>query len=294
MSAHSYLRTRPYPLDKVDKLNSYVELLSKFRYFLLTDISGVPAPALHDMRRKLMERGTVVTVIKNKVFLKALAMSRRRALDVLASKLTGQNAAIFTNENPFLLILFLRRYKMTRQARPGDIATSDIVVPAGNTGIAPGPAMSLFGKLKIPTRVTEGTIWVTSDTVVAKRGEVVTPELAELLGKLNIKPIEIAISIKVVGIDGRVVKPGEIELEPEYYSKLLVDAQIKAVNLALNAQLPMPEVAPLLVARASAEAEALAVALALPLPGVIERSVAKAHAEATVLYNLIKQRSPAF
>jgi len=292
-AAVGYVRRKPYPIAKVKRFEEYAMLLSEYRYAILSDITNIPAQVLHEMRRKLRERGAVLKVIKNRLFAKALENSPKKLPSALCELLSGQNAVIFTNENPFSLVTTLKKeYKMTRAARPGDIATSEIVIPAGNTGIAPGPTMSLFSKLKIPIRVQEGTIWVTADTVIAKKGDVVTPELAELLGKLGLKPIEVTIPIKAVVIDGRAVKLEEVELEPEAYVNYITDAHKKAVNLALNACLPVPDVLGLLIARARVEAEALATALALPLPGVIERLVARAHVEATVLLNELRQRNP--
>jgi len=292
--AVGYVRGKPHPPDKVRKLEEYVSLLSKYSYLLLCDVTGIPAQALHEMRRKLRLRGAELKVVKNRVFAKALEKLTGRTTNSFVEQLTGQNAVIFTNENPFALVLFLQKeYRMTRQAKPGDVATSDILVPAGNTGITPGPTMSLFNKLKIPIRVQEGTIWVTTDTVVAKKGEVISPELAELLGKLGLKPIEVTIPIKMIFVDGKAVKLDEVEFEPETYTKAIADAHGKALNLALNACLPIPEIIGLLIARASFEANALVTAAVLLLPGVVERSIAKAHAEAIALLNAIKQRNPA-
>jgi len=294
MSVLSRARARPYPASKVALLNEYVELLRKYRYLVVVDITGIPAPPLHELRRKLRERGALLKVVKNRVFLKAVERVRGELAAPLGVKLRGQNAVIFTNENPFLLILFLREYRMRRKAKPGDIATSDIVVPAGNTGIAPGPTMSLFGKLRIPIRVVEGSIWVASDTVVARKGDVISPELAELLTKLNLKPIELTIQAKLVAVDGSVVSVDEVELEPDRYVQLIRDACSSALNLALNACLPIPEVVPALLMRARVEAEALATALALPIPEVVERSIARAWREAVTLYNLVRQLQPSF
>ncbi len=292
-AAVEYVRRKPYPAAKVRRIEEYAALLSKYRYMILSDIAGIPAQVLHDLRHKLRERDAMLKVVKNRLFAKALENSSRKLSKAFLELLTGQNAVIFTNENPFSLVMTLKReYKMTRAARPGDVATSDIVVPAGNTGIAPGPTMSLFSKLRIPIRVQEGTIWVTTDTVVAKKGDVITPELAELLGKLGLKPIEVTMPIKAVVIDGKAVKLEEVELEPETYVNYIIEAHKKAVNLALNTCLPIPDVVGLLVTRARFEAEALAAALALPLPGVIERLVARAHTEATALLNVLRQRNP--
>jgi len=293
--AAAYARTRPHHPRKVAKLSEYIDLATKHKHMILVDISGIPAPALHEIRSKLRKRGAALKVVKNKLFLKAVEKGRREAAQALTSKLTGQNAVIFTDENPFSLALSIAsEYKMSRKAKPGDVATSDIVIPAGNTGIPPGPSMSLFSKLKVPIRVMEGAIWVATDTVVARKGEVVSPELAELLTKLNIKPIEITLPIKAFVINGRVVEVGEVDYQPEHYAKLLSEAQASAVNLAINARLPLPEVLHLMVVQGVLEATNLATALVLPIPSVIERCIARAHAEAHALLNFVRQKSPGF
>ncbi|MCX8180611.1 MAG: 50S ribosomal protein L10 [Thermofilaceae archaeon] len=281
---------RIYPHDKTEKLNEYVNLLSKYTYTLLTDVTGIPAPTLHEIRRKLRERNTTLKVVKNRIFAKALEKVFERESGQIHGKLTGQTAIIFTNENPFSLIIFLRKeYKMTRQAKPGDTATGDIIIPAGNTGIAPGPTMSLFNKLKVPIRVQEGSIWVTADTVVAKKGDLISIELAELLSKLGIKPIEITLPIKALTINDRVIDPNEIEYEPEIYTNLITNAYSQALNLAINALVPIQETTGIMLARAHHEAKSLAITLALPLPEVMELCLVKAHLDASVLFDVVKK-----
>ncbi|RLE98718.1 MAG: 50S ribosomal protein L10 [Thermoprotei archaeon] len=291
-----YVRTRPYPERKVKRIEEYASLLKRYKYVLLVDIVGVPAPALHEARRALRERGAVLKVIKNTLFAKALekVADEKPGLLALKEKLKGQNAAIFTDENPFSTLLFLRRYKVSREARPGDKATSDIVIPSGNTGFAPGPIISLFNKLRIPIRIQEGSIWVASDTVVARKGDTISPELAELLNKMGLKPIEMSLQVKVLLVDGRAVEPEEVEVEPEAYEEMVAEAHSRAVNLALNACLPVREVADLLVAKAHFEAMALAVSAAIPVPGALEAALARASAEARALYELVKSQSPEF
>lgn len=292
--ALKYVRERPHPREKVGKLEEYVQLLSKHRYVVLVDITGIPAQILSEVRRTLRGRGVTLKVIKNRLFMNALERVPGKNPSALAGKLVGQNAVLFTIENPFALLMFIRKYRLSRRARPGDVATSDMVVPAGNTGILPGPAMSIFGRFKIPVKVQEGSMWVTADTVVAKRGDVITAELAELLNKLNLKPIEVSITAKVIMVDGRVVDPGEVNLDPDFYSKVVAEAHSSAVNLALNAYIPLPEAMPIFVIEAYAEARALAIALAVPIPEVIPELLARASAEGSILFNFIKQRNSSF
>ena len=51
---------------------------------------------------------------------------------------------MFTNLNPFKLNLTFDKNKIFLPAKGGDIAPNELVIPAGNTGINPGPVLSEF------------------------------------------------------------------------------------------------------------------------------------------------------
>ncbi|MEM4411913.1 MAG: 50S ribosomal protein L10 [Thermofilum sp.] len=272
-------------------LQEYISLLKSNSYYLIADIVGLPTSVIKSSRSILEERGSRLKVVKNTVFLIALKQTGR-VVEGVEKLLRGQNAVIFTNENPFEVMLFLEKQKIVREARAGDIATNDIVIPAGNTGMSPGPILSLFGKLKVPTRIEEGSIYVAKDTVVAKAGDVITPELAELLNKLGIKPIESKLRIKAICMDHRLVTPDQVILEPKRYEESLREAYAQAFNLAVNAAMPLPEVVGLLVRRARAEALAVAAEAAIVTPETAPLVLAKAEAAAKALYEAVRRRNP--
>lgn len=284
-----FRRTRPIPEKKIKAVEELANYIKSYKYFMLASIQGITAPVLHETRALLRSRGTLLKVIKNRLFLKAL-----EKLGYDASKfeniLTGQNAAIFINDNPFEIMIYLDKQKIYREAKAGDVATSEIVVPSGNTGIPPGPAISLFNRLKIPMRIQEGSIWVTKDTVIAKPGDVITQDMAELLAKLGIKPIESKVAIKAIYLDGRIVLPEEVEVGPDKYREKIVQAHREAYNLAVNAALPIPEALENVVRKAYLEALSLAVNAGIITKETAELVLAKAEAEARALYNLLKQK----
>ncbi len=283
----------PARARKAKFIGELKEYLQKYRYFMLAGITGLPTSVIKESRRLLYQRGSILKVIKNTLFLIALKEVGKYS-DQFKDALRGQNAVIFTNENPFEIILFLDKQKILREARPGDIATKEILIPAGNTGIPPGPAISLFNKLNIPIRVQEGSIWVARDTIVAKPGDVITPELADLLNKLGMKPIESKLNIKLIAMDGRVAKPDEVELDPKLVAEKLRVAHSQAFNLAFNAALPIPQIISMLVAKAHLQAMAVAVEASIPDKNTLPYTLAKAHSAALAIYNLVKSRNPNF
>src|SRR5579875_2788685 len=127
--------------------------------------------------------------------MKALQQLGIQRASEFVSRLDGQNALIFTNMNPFKLFLVLEKSKVSLPARAGDIATENIIIPSGNTGIPPGPVLSEFKEAGVPTRIESGNIFVSKDTIVARPGDSISPKLAGLLARLNLKPIKAGLSI---------------------------------------------------------------------------------------------------
>ncbi len=285
-----YVRQKAVPEVKIKRVRELAELFEKYDSVLVVNITGVPAPVLHEMRKKLREEGHVLKVVKNtlaKIAIDEVA-EKKRGIERLKDHLVGQNALIFTSENVFSLKMFLDKNKIAREARAGDVAQSDIVVPAGNTNLAPGPVLSLFSKLKIPTNIKEGSIWVAKDTVVAKKGDVISADLAELLRKLDVKPIEVGLEVKAAYADGVVLAAEALEIDLEEIREELVRAAAQAANLAINVAFPTRETAAALVAKAHAEALNLAANAAFPTRETVNAILAKAHAQASALLSRIE------
>lgn len=286
-------RVSPTRARKVRIVEELAQYLKNYRYIILVGITGLPTSVIKGSRDLLRQRNSVLKVVKNTLLMIALKQAGKQT-EQLKSALRGQNAVIFTNENPFEVLMFLEKQKLKREARAGDIATNEIVIPAGNTGIQPGPLISLFNKLNIPIRIQEGSIWVAKDTVVAKPGDVISPELADLLNKLGMKPIESKLAAKLVIIDNRIISPSDVELDPTVYAERLKTAYIRAFNLAVNAALPVPETLKLVVAKAHREALALSIEAGIPDRSVLPLILTRAHSAAQAIYNIIKSKNPNF
>ncbi len=286
-----YVRKKPYPKWKVDMINEIKELLTKYSTVVVFDLKGLKANVLQQYRRVLRGRG-VVKVFKNNLMLLALRSVYGESLNPEVEKLlTGENGFIFTNENFYELHKFILENAVRRYARPGDRVESEIIVPAGNTGINPGPILSRFSKLKVPTQIRENKIWVARDTQVAKPGDIVSPELADLLRLLKVKPIYEALRVKAVIYKAKyIVSADELKLDYASYRSMIVDAISQALRLAVNSAAPTPEALTILLAKASVEALNLAVNAKLPLPEALRFVIAKASAEANALASVLASK----
>ncbi len=278
-------------LEKDKIVNEVKQFLSKYNVIAILDISGVPAREYKEIKKVLSNYG-VVKVYKNTLILRALSDLRIKGLEDLKPYLVGVNAYFFTNLNAFQIASLLDKVITLRYAKPGDKATGDIYVPEGPTGIPPGPMMSVFGKLKIRTMVKEGVIWIAKETKVASAGDEISPELASLLRKLNVKPIVVKLNVKAVWDNGIILRGDQLKLDIEGFKKDIIAALQLSKSLAVSIALPIPEVMPEVISKAFMHAVALASHIAYVTPDTISFIFKVAIAKAQILALVLNQKNP--
>ena len=150
----------------------------------------------------------------------------------------GSNVYLFTDLNPFKLALLLERGKVKTTAKSGDIAAMDVVVPAGNTGQPPGPIISQLNGVGLPTRIESGSVWVSKDTLVVRRGEEINEHLAGVLSKLDIKAVELGISMRAVYDDGLMIVGDQLKVDVDATRRSVEASNQEAFALAMGISLP--------------------------------------------------------
>ena len=281
------LLRREIPEWKRETVNRLKEYFRKYPVIVAAELSKTRSIVLHEIRRSL--RGQVEMIVMKKTLARKAAEELKEEkpnLTKFIDSIKGGALLLFTDMDPFKLSLIIQRNKVRVEAKAGDVAESDIVVPAGNTGIPPGPVISEFGAVKIPTKIDSGTIWITMDTVVARKGEVISPKLASLLSRLGIKPVEAGLSLICGYSDGVVIPGEELKLNLEEYRKQLMEAAAKALNLAVNAGIPTKESLPIMIAKAYLEARQLAIEAEYPEKETIKEAVKLAYLRALKLSNI--------
>ena len=246
-----------YPRKKRLLYQQLQKLPREFSVIALSNMTKVRTTQLMTIRKKFRE-DIKVTVIKNKVAKRAFENTKDVAgLDSLSEQLEGQIALMFTNINPFKLNSILSQNKVFLPAKGGDTASKEIIIPAGNTGITPGPVLSEFKEANVATKIDQGSIWVTKDTVVAKPGQIISQKLASLMSKLNIKPIEAGISVIFAISEGFVFKESDLNINTTEYKNELIKSFQEAIALATESAYVTKETINPLIIRAHKYAIAL-------------------------------------
>ncbi len=282
MSAQAYARKKEYPERKKKLYGRLVGLLENHKYIAVVSLYKLRSIQVKELRKKLSGK-VEFYAIKNRLAVKALNSKGINALD---EYIKGQTLLMFFDIDPFELNLELQKNQVYLPAKAGDIASDDIVVPEGNTGLQAGPALSEFKQFKIPTRIETGSIFVTKDTVVAKKGDVIDDKLAALLSKLGLKPIRSGLSIKAVYYEGKIIKGEDLALDLEAIKASVINGYQNAFKLAYALELPEPEVLQVLLAEHAAKARALALAAEVYDESTIKDIIADREAKAAKLRQL--------
>ena len=165
---------------------------------------------------------------------------------------------IFSNEDAFDLASMLSQYKYPAKAKSGQIAEKDITIEAGPTDLMPGPAITELSNVGLKVGVEGGKIAIKISHIVAKNGEKISKQVAEVLSKLGIMPF--TIGLKVVAVyDSKSNKIfANIEINKDEAVKQMVSALIEAKKFAVRIAYPTAETIKRILAKASVEEGAIA------------------------------------
>jgi len=279
-------------LEKEAKVRELSELIMKYRTLCIIDLNNMPSRQFKELKNLLSNYG-VVKVVKNSLLARALESLKLRNYEEIVKYLSGTNAVLLTNLNAFEVFRLCERLKSRKYAKPGDTATSEIVIPSGPTNIPPGPSLSMFGKLKIPTQVREGFIWVAKDVTVAKPGDKISNELASLLKKLDIKVIDVGLKVKLIYDEGLVfTKTEELRLDITSFRNDLLSSVRRALDLATALVIPLPEVIPSILSKAYNNALVLSAEAGIISKENINYVLSRAVSKATALASVISTKVP--
>ena len=280
-----------YPKKKTQMYQQLQELPKKYKSVALVKMNKVRSSQILPLRKTLKNEVEFVS-IKNKVAQKALEDLDIPGIKEMTKELLDQCLFMFTNMSPFKLNVLLAKNKIMMAARGGDIASIDVVVPAKNTGIAPGPMLTEFKEAGIPTKIDQGTIWIAKDTTPVKKGEAINEKLATLLGKLDIKPVEAGISLYAALEDGFKYAEQEMIIDVEKIRNEFSQAHQEAVSLSIEAAYVTSDNISQILAKAAQYARSLSTESGFMTNETKEQILQRAHAHAQSVANQVKDYTP--
>ncbi len=237
-----YKRAKPVPDYKVKKVKELVEKLSKYKSLILFDFRDIPANLMKEVRKKMWNRGELI-VIKNN--LARIAIDEKSKGDPKIAKLkdylVDMRALFLTNENIFDVARELASIRLKLPPKPGKVSPIDIIIPRMNTGYKTGPLLTDFRLAGLPIKMIEGEIWIWEETHFVKKGQKLNAQAAKILQLLDISPFEVGPEV-IVGYDDGEIIERDVLLKPlEEYLTMIEQAYTHVYNLAMNLMIPIPE-----------------------------------------------------
>jgi large subunit ribosomal protein L10 len=269
---------------KYKELEDLTNLITKKPVIGVVEIGGIPAPQMQQMRKNL--HGTAnVRSSKNSLILRAFdnADKKVKGISALKEMVNGQTAIIATDINPFKLYSKIKTTRSKAPAKGGETASSDIEVKAGDTPFKPGPIVGDLQKSGIPAAIQEGKVVIKKDKIVVSAGEKIPKDVAQMLTRLEIYPVEIGMNLQGVFENGNIFKPDVLDIDIDELLLKMKQASGNAYNLAIEAAWVNSKTIKSLLSRAYSNAFLLAMEKGIINKETIKHLISKAHSYMTSL-----------
>ena len=276
---------------KSAEVEAIKDLLQEYKFIGVASLQKVRATQLQELKKNLSGK-VYMRVLKNTLMKLAIDELGKENLQKLEAYLAGSNILLFTNLNPFKLALLLEHGKVKTTAKSGDIAAMDVVIPAGNTGQPPGPIISQLNAAGLPTRIESGSVWVSKDTLVVRKGETINERLAGVLSKLGVKAVEAGLAMQAVYDEGLIIVGNQLKVDVDGTRKNIEQSTAEAFALSLTLAYPTSENITALLQIAYQKAFALSLGAAIPTKETIGDLIRKAQAELLSLNNAVEKTTP--
>ena len=280
------LYTHHLPTWKKDEVAEIKKNAKEFSLIGLVDMYGIPAQQVQQIRRNL--RGVAVIKVTRNTLIKHAFEDIGGDVKDLSKYISGHSAIIFTNDNPFKLFKQLEKTKTKMAAKAGEKAPEDIVIEKGPTSFKPGPIVGELQQAGIPAAIEGGKVKIRETKTVVKKGAVISPKLAAVLAKLDIKPMDVGLALQVAYHEGGIFEPSVLAVDETVILAQIQLAATQAFNLSVNESIPTKDTMKAILTKAVREARGLAVEAAIYEKDVIDAIIGKAHAESQAINGLVK------
>ncbi len=212
-----------------------------------------------------------------------MRITEKAGLKILQPYITGSVALVLSNKEPMELYETVSRNVLKLQAKPGQVAPSDIRIESGETSIAPGQAVTELKTAGIDVQIQKGKVIISKSKVLVPKGQKISLPITKALKTLDIAPFEAKAQFAVM-LEGGITFTEEVfkinatfvkdELARDFMSAYLLTLNMgyvtrynitefigrafrSALGLGVEAKIPEGEAAEKLAGIAALQAKAL-------------------------------------
>ncbi len=245
----------PTKQQKIKAVEKTKQLLAQYPVVAVATLQSLPSRQYNAIKKSL--RGKAELVVARATLLKKAIDEGRPELKELEAKFEGSTALLLTKQGPFELMRTLKLSRSKTAAKPGQIAPVDLVIPAGETNLPPGPVLTELKAAGLKAKIKGPKVVIDEDATVAKKGEPISDAAAKILAKLGIQPIEVGMRITAAWEGGKIYDASVLDVDEDAYFEKFKLAYTQAVNLGVAAAVYNEVTTPLIIAKAVRTANAI-------------------------------------
>ena len=264
---------------KVGMFKKINKLLKEHDTLLLFDLNQVPSRQLHQIRNKL-KKEEIFTIVPKKSVLELSLKENKKDLKLDDFK---QPALIYSNKNIFDILKILKKLTAKRKIKVNEIVSNKVEIPAMDTEIQAGPAISIFKQFQIQTIIKAGKIAIREPKIVCKEGDKADENLVSLLNMLGIQPAELTIQPTLGCSQNLVFNKSILELDETYFKDQINICANNLFKLTTYVGYPTKDNISVLLQKGGQHARSLGMELGIPTKELLPDLLRIAHANASNL-----------
>jgi len=221
---------------KASYFNKVHRLLGEYEKIFICDADNVTSKQFQDIRQGMRGRGEVL-MGKNTMMKRAIRdmVADKPELERLLPLIKKNVGFVLTNGELTEIRDLVLTFKVPAAARSGSVAPVAVTVPPQNTGLGPEKT-SFFQALAIPTKISRGSIEITSPVKLLEEGDRVSESAAMLLNMLKISPFTYGLDIVTIYDAGSVFDPCILDItQDDIRARFMAGVQnVAACSLAIG------------------------------------------------------------
>ena len=272
---------------KIQIVKEIGSLIEEYPVVGILNMHKLPGRQLHFIKEKMKGKAKI-KMLKKKLLERVMKEAKKSGIRDLESYFREQPALLFSKSNPFELARLISAAKSKAPAKAGDIAPTDITIPAGPTPLAAGPAIGELQKVGLTVGVEAGKVAVKKDSVIVKQGQIIRKEVADVLSKLSIEPMEIGLDLLAVWDNGTIYDKAVLFIPQEKYLDDLKAGFVYGLNLSVKINYYTKDNIKVFLSKSHMEGLSLAIKAGYITKEALPHILAKAQAEAAAVQKHIK------
>lgn len=183
-------REKAVPESKKQLVKEIVQNIKNSKSVIIASTRKLPSSQFHSIKKSLRGKANIKVARKSSI-IRAIDSVGKPGIEKLKESIHADIALFFSDLDSFELSGLLADNQSPTKAKAGDIALEDITVEPGPTDLIPGPAISELGAVGLKVSVEGGKLAIKLQHTIVKAGETIKPNVASVLGKLNITPMKV-------------------------------------------------------------------------------------------------------